>query len=137
MTTKRTIGLAIVSLVLAGAACRNEPEDVPLDSPEENAEKTGVDSDRNQHIADLEQRLSNVDAKLDKLEDDMSEDMSETKKKAVKDLRDEREALSTKLAEAKTASSDEYEDIKRDLDRGMDDLERGYNDLLDSMKTER
>lgn len=135
MTTKWTIGVGIAALIVGSAACRNEPDTV--DGPEETTEKTHVDTAQNEHIADLQRRLDVVQAKLDTLDRDMSADMSDAKRKTLKNLRDEHAELVSKLDDAKNASAREWDDMKRDLDRGVDDLENRYDDLREAVKTER
>lgn len=134
-------GIGLAALLLGTAGCKEhdvgrEADETTVgdeqhgDQEFQQAKKAFIDSAR--------RRMKQIDDKIAVLRrraGTASDDAKLRTNEAIKDLQEERAEVETSLDRARAKSRDEWHDFENSVNRGLDRLERGYNDLLEQMKT--
>ena len=124
---------AILCAALLIPACnRNEPRRTQA-APEERANATDqTKAERDNYVKGIEARLSEMDQKMDGLQERVSAMTGAAKtdlKGAIDNLQDQRKSVASKLQELKSASADSWTAMKGEVDSAFANLERSYEQL--------
>ena len=112
-------------------------EDVDVDV-DVDVDDRAFEHKRTAFMSAARERMNRLDAKIDQLQAEARTATGEAKaeaEKAIAELQDEREQIRASFEQAKTRTRAEWDEFENDVDRGLNELERAYNDLLERMKT--
>ena len=93
---------------------------------------------KDQFIVSAEKEIEEINEKIEKLDkkiEDNSNEVERETKEALQSLKDEKEELHQELSELENASKENWERLTASIEEGFEDLKRGYNSLLEDMKT--
>lgn len=112
-------------------------EDVDVDV-DVDVDDRAFEQKRTAFMSAARERMNRLDAKIDHLQAEARIATGKAKveaEKALAELQDEREQIRASFEQAKTRTRAEWDEFETDVDRGLNELERAYNDLLERMKT--
>ncbi len=141
--TKLISILALSGCLLGPAGCKDEQPNSRAethDQTETHDQAAGREFEqaRRSFVASARHRMAQLDEKIADLRARGAAESEEARgrlDRAIDDLKDERADIERRLDRAETESKDGWDRFKTDVSRGIDDLERAYNGLLDRMKT--
>lgn len=121
-------------------AAEEEREVLDVDV-EANGEALGaeLDEERRQFVTATERRMGEIEAGLRELRAEAAAAGSAASAELedeIADLEREYQELDASLERADETAEDEWNEFERDVSSAMDDLERNYNDALESMKAD-
>jgi hypothetical protein len=136
----------LVAVLLIVPACnRNEPRKAQAASEErKNAAKQAnaadqmrvEQSDRNDYVAAIDDRLAGLDLKIDKLDQQANAMTGTTKekfRKAVDAVRDQRKSVGSRLDDLKKADIESWRPLSWEVNSGLASLENSYTQVQDIM----
>jgi len=85
------------------------------------------------------EKLAGIEKKIGELEAKAKEAGSKAKsdaKKGLKELKQKKEALKKDLGKLETAGKTKWEDLKKKVDAGLEDLEKTYDKVRDYFRSE-
>jgi hypothetical protein len=124
---------AILFAALLIPACnRNQPQSTQAASEERGNATDQTKAQSDDYVKGVEARLSELDQKMDGLDQRASAmtDASKTDfKKAIDNLRDQRKTVASKLDDLKSAGAESWTTMKGQVDSALESLERSYEQV--------
>lgn len=130
--------LLTIALTLLASVCLAQVQP-RKDQQQEQKVKVGEKPARDQYVADLQNKIDELDKKIEKLTIKAKEKKKENDaafKKAFDDLEAKERALREKLKEYNEASEDKLENLKTQAKDGLDELEIEFNKVLNDLDKE-
>ena len=90
-----------------------------------------------EYLKKLEPRLKELDAEIEKVKAKAATSRTEYKEKyqdQIERLRNARERVASELAIMREEGSDRYEEIRKDVERTIDDLKKGVNEIVERIR---
>jgi uncharacterized coiled-coil DUF342 family protein len=132
-------------LLAASAGCRDRQGAAPEPAPKvgetepttEELRQSGAE-ERREFIATARERMDKLNGQIEGLRDRMGEMNGERRdelEQRIRELEQARDKLANDLERAGDTTESQWSAFKDQLRSGMDEAERGYNRVLEDMKT--
>jgi hypothetical protein len=141
MIKKLLIVPGVLALVLL-AGCNTDRTAANRDAAAERAGDTAYnwERERDEYRQTARARYDQLDRQINEMEADMKSAgnrVDAETRESYNDLRRQRDELGRQMDRMGDATEATWNDFKRGVDGAMDDLERGYNNVLEKMRTDR
>ena len=129
---KLTLAILCAASLMVAACQRNEPRHTQAASENRSDMQDQMKADRDNYVNSVDARLSEIDKKIDGLDERAGAMTGATKtdfNNAIDSLRDQRKQVGSKVDDLKSVNVDSWTTMKGEVDAAMATLDRSYDQV--------